>query len=130
MTRIDELSNKMIDLIEAAQALDDHVEFNTRAREIINEIAEFAKHTKLYADFRERSETFWGSDDTPTDIYFFVLQKVVNAPTPIHRDAAVLLHMPALAEALQREESKVEYQRSSSAPTNDICEYAAKETEI
>ena len=106
MTKIEELADKMIELIETAKVLDDHVEFPARAREIITEIAEFAKHTKLYSDFKEKAEIFWDPGTTPTEIYYFMLQKVVGAPTQIHRDAAILLHMPALAEALTREEAK------------------------
>ena len=33
-----------------------------------------------------------------------MIQKVVDAPTQIHRDAAVLLHMPALVEAIIKQE--------------------------
>ena len=105
MKSIDELPDLMVELIENAQAHDDCIEFPARAREIINEIAEYAKKTKLYTEHQEQSKSFWEPDTTPTDIYYFMLQKVVGAPTQFHRDAAVLLHMHALAEALQREES-------------------------
>ena len=103
MTNIDELPDLMVELIETAKAQDEGVEVPARAREIINEIAEYAKKTRLYAEFQERSEAFWEPDDTATEIYLFMLQKIVNAPTQIHRNAAVLLHMPALAEALKSE---------------------------
>ena len=105
MKSIDELSDLMVELLENAKAYDDRIVFPARACEIIEEIAEFAKGTKIYSDHQEQSKNFWEEDATPTDIYYFMLQKIVNAPTQIHRNASVLLHMPALAEALKREDA-------------------------
>lgn len=104
MKSIDELPDLMVELIENTTAEDDHIEFPGRAREIIKEISDFAQSTKIYSRNRKRSKTFWENDATPTDIYYFMIQKVVDAPTQIHRDAAVLLHMPALAEAIIKQE--------------------------
>ena len=106
MKSIDELPDLMVELIENAQAHDDCIVFPGRACEIIKEIAEYAKGTKIYSEHQEQSESFWEPDATPTDIYYFMIQKIAGAPTRIHRDATVLLHMPALAEALKRKGMK------------------------
>lgn len=104
MKSIDELPDLMVELINNVTAEDDHIEFPGRACEIIKEIVDYAKETKIYSENRKKAESFWENDATPTDIYYFMIRKIVDAPTQIHRDAAVLLHMPALAEALKREE--------------------------
>ena len=97
----DELSDLMIKLIESTNSDDDNeVGFPERAREIIREIAAYAVRTKIYSDNRERAESFWTDGATPSDIYCYMLGLVVGAPTVIHRDASVILHMPALAKAL------------------------------
>lgn len=102
MNSIFEIDELMIELIENTKAHDDFIEFSDRACEIIEEISEYAKGTKLFSSNQHRSENFWGPDATPTEIYCYMLEKVVEAPTQIRRDTVVILHMPALAAALCR----------------------------
>ena len=101
MRNRNDLSKLMIELIESVHSGDDNeVSFPERAREIIREIAAYAVRTKIYSDSRERAESFWTDGATPSDIYCYMLGLVVGAPTELHRDASVILHMPALARAL------------------------------
>ena len=100
MKDIEELPELMTALIDSVDTKTGVPKFTGQAVKLIHEIAEYAKGTKLYNSNKAESESFWAQDAPPEEIWTFMLRKVVDAPTPIHRDAAVLLHMPALEAAL------------------------------
>lgn len=97
MTKTEDLSPLMIELIEDNVA--NNTEFSERAVEIINEIADYAEGTELFKSQKEKGEMFDGA--TPKQIYGYMLDRVVNAPTTFHRDASCILIMPFLRKALQ-----------------------------
>lgn len=101
MKDIEELPGLMVELLESVDCPNDDAapKFPRRATEIVKEISEYAKDTKIYRESAD-ARTFWADGTPPEEIYTFMLEKVVGAPTTIHRDAAVILHMPALEKAL------------------------------
>lgn len=100
MKNRDELPDLMVELIDSVDDRTGIPKFPRRATEIVREISAWAKSTGLYEKSREKAESFWTEGATPSDIYMYMLGRVVGAPTEIHRDAAVILHMPALEKAL------------------------------
>lgn len=105
MTR-EEMNEKMVELLEATESTDGTVVFNDKAVGLVKEIAEWARGTNFYKDSREVAAEFFGDSATPSDIWMFMLQKIVGAPTAIHRDCVVAGHMPALEAAIMREATK------------------------
>ena len=99
MTR-EEMNDKMVELLEATDAA---VVFNDKAVGLVKEIAEWARGTDFYKTNHEAAEKFFDSSATPSDIWMFMLQKIVGAPTTIHRDCIIAGHMPTLEAAILRE---------------------------
>lgn len=95
-----ELSGLMVELIESVDIQGETMKFPQRATEIVKEISAYAQATGFYRSFRETADNFWPDGTTPEEIYGFILDRIVNAPTTLHRDTAVLGHMPALEKAL------------------------------
>ena len=104
MTR-EEMNEKMVELLETTESTGDTAVFNDKAVELVKEIAEWARGTNFYKDNHETEEKFFDSSATPSDIWMFMLQKIVGAPTAMHRDCIVAGHMPALEVAITREAS-------------------------
>jgi hypothetical protein len=106
MKNIEELPDRMVALIEAVEEASqgqDAPVFTPQAIEIVKEIAAYSKTTKAYQQQAERVAEFWAEPHTPADVWTFMLHKIVNAPFPLYRDAAVLWHMPALEKAIEEE---------------------------
>lgn len=103
MTR-EEMNDKMVELLEATKGNDDAVVFDEKAIELVKEIAEWARGTNFYKVNHKAAEEFFNNSATPTDIWMFMLQKIVGAPTALHRDCIVAGHMPALEAAIMRVE--------------------------
>ena len=102
MTR-EEMNGKMVELLEATKATDDVVVFDDKAIALVKEIAEWARGTNFYKEHHETAEEFFDGTATPSDICMFMLQKIVGAPTTLHRDCIVAGHMPTLEAAIMRE---------------------------
>ena len=103
MTR-EEMNDKMVELLEATESADGVVVFGDRAVELIKEIAEWARRTNFYQSTRGTAQKFFDSSVTPSDIWMVMLEKIIGAPTSIHRDCVVAGHMPALESAILRAE--------------------------
>ena len=101
MTKPEELIDLMLELLEG-NTNNETMEFTDRGREIINEISDYAEQTKIYQENKERGEIFEGS--TAWQVYGYMLDRVVNAPTSLHRDSSVILIMPFVRKKLQEEE--------------------------
>lgn len=104
MTKIEELPDLMVELIEAVEEASqgqDAPVFTPQAIEIVKEIAAYSKTTKAYQQQTERCAEFWARPHTPADVWNFMLCKIVEAPFALYRDAAVLWHMPALEKAIE-----------------------------
>lgn len=105
MTKIEEMSELMIELIESVNMTSGAMKLPKRVAEIVREIADYSRQTKLYQEHKEESESFWQIEDaTPEKIWIFILEKVVNAPTSLHRHASIILHMPTLDSVLNKTE--------------------------
>lgn len=96
----DELPALMVELIDNINMETGVPKFPKRATEIVREISAWARGTKIYVEHKEEAESCWPADATPFDIYRSMLVLVAGAPTTLHRDAAVIIHMPALEKAL------------------------------
>ena len=103
MERIEELNDLMIELIDTIG--DTNKEFNKRAREIIDEISDFAEKTPIVKKSKERQTEAmkWIDQASAWNIYMHLLFKIVGAPTALHRYGAVLLIMPILRDKLREE---------------------------
>ena len=110
--QIGELKNLMVELIQDVikendgKEGKDNVNFSQRAKEIIKEVADYARTTKIYAANKEQREKFWEEtkDATPALIYEYMLDRVVNAPTKMHMNCSVILIIPKLDELLNTTE--------------------------
>ncbi len=76
--------------------------FTEKGIRIIEEISDFAKTTKVYQENKEQGDAFFESMNSWT-IYVHLLQKIVNAPTTMHRDVSVILTIPYLNDAIKKE---------------------------
>lgn len=101
MTR-EEMHKKMAALIEITEPVDDAITFTDEAIALISEIAAWAKETGFYKNNREKAKAFFENAANPSDIWIFMLQKIVGAPTMFHRDCVVAGYMPALDAAVTK----------------------------
>ena len=102
MKSIDELPDLMVRIIEESEELKDgDVRFSDEAKKLIHEVAEYSRNTAIYKDSSDRSDEFWKNNEkTVKNVWIHMLDRVVNAPTTIHRDSSVILMMPVLDELL------------------------------
>lgn len=103
MKKIDELNDLMIELLENIDV--ENEVFGKRAREIIDEVSDFAEKSTLYKEQTERHKEAmdWTKNESVWGIYTHMLLKIVCAPTTVHRNASVILLMPILKEKLREE---------------------------
>lgn len=102
MNKIEDLPELMIEMLDNT---DDSGEFSDRAKEIINEIADYAEKTKIFKDNKEKGETQFEGEPARL-IYGYLCDRIVNAPTTIHRDVSCILIIPFLRKAIQTEGNK------------------------
>lgn len=110
MKNISELSDLMLEILEIC--LD--FELNPRVIEIINEIADYAEQTDIFKANKERGEIFDGQ--TAKNIFGYMLDRIVNAPTVLHRDMSVILIMPFVRKRLNEEmtgENNIQLEKES-----------------
>lgn len=103
MKKLHELENLMIELMDTIG--DTKKEFNKRAREIIDEISDFAEETPLWKEQKERhiEARRWINQESAWNIYVHLLFRIAGVPTRLHRHCAVLLIMPILRQKLREE---------------------------
>lgn len=100
MQDIAELNALMLELLED-NIKGDPWKVTGRGREIIDEISDYAEQLEIFRANKDRGEMFEGT--TARQVYGYMLDKVVRAPTTTHRDMSVILIMPFLREKLRRE---------------------------
>lgn len=103
MTDTSQLNDLMLELLENNINLE-KMEITKRGREIIDEISDFAEQTRIFQEHKERGEMFDGS--TVQQVFGYMLDRVVNAPTTIHRNSSVILIMPFVRQKLREEEKE------------------------
>lgn len=69
--------------------------------EKINTLAEYCKGIPLYHNSFEKGKELF-EKMTPEEIYQHMIRKIVESPTTFHRDAAVILTVPHLADSIQK----------------------------
>ena len=104
MTEISQVNDLMLELLEQHTNMKT-TEFTDRGREIIDEISDYAEQTEMFNAHKEKGEMFDGS--TVQQVFGYMLDRIVNAPTTIHRNSSVILIMPFVRQKL-REEEKAE----------------------
>lgn len=103
MTEAKELNNLMLELLESNTDWQDaNAIFTERGRKIIDEISDYAEQTRIFQEHKERGEIFDGS--TAQQVFGYMLDRIVNAPTTIHRNSSVILIMPFVRQKLREEE--------------------------
>ena len=94
MKDIKELGPLMLELLDETDGAGGMEEapivFTDRAKEIIREISAFAQRTRFYETNRDRAKACYSGDETPEQIYCYMLMLVDDAPTSIHTAAAVI----------------------------------------
>lgn len=103
MKTIEELSDLMIELIDNTDA--ENQVFGKRAREIIDEVSDFAEKSTFYKEQTERHKEAmeWTKHKGAWDIYIHLLLKIYSAPTIFHCNGAVILLLPILRQKLREE---------------------------
>ena len=106
VTNTDEMAELVYELMEHVQNANG--EFDERAVEIVNEVADWAENTKLYnetLDIETRAEL---EELSLKEIWYHMLYKIVDAPTRVHMLSAPILLMPIIREKLRGEEGRGE----------------------
>lgn len=93
-----DLNSLMLELLEN-NVDPEKAKFTDRGREIIDEISDYAEQTRIFLEHKERGERFDGY--TAQQVFDYMLDRVVNAPTAIHRNASILLIMPSVRQKLR-----------------------------
>lgn len=105
MTDATQINDLMLELLESNTDWQDaNAVFTKRGREIIDEISDYAEQTRIFQEHKERGEMFDGS--TAQQVFGYMLDRVVNAPTTIHRNSSVILIMPFVRQKLREEEKE------------------------
>lgn len=104
MKDLTELNPLMLELLEDnTEWKDGNVVFTDRGLELIDEISDFAEHTRIFQENKEKGEVF--DDSTAQLLFGYMLDRVANAPTAIHRNLSIILIMPFLRQRLREERS-------------------------
>ena len=99
MSKLDDL---MLELLEKeSEWKDANIVFTDRGREIVDKISDYAERTRIFQEHKERGEMF--DTYTAQQVFGYMLDRIVNAPTTFHRDASVLLIMPFVRQKLKEE---------------------------
>ena len=105
MTEATQINDLMLELLESNTDWQDaNAVFTKRGREIIDEISDYAEQTRIFQEHKEKGEIFDGS--TAQQVFGYMLDRVVNAPTTIHRNSSVILIMPFVRQKLREEEKE------------------------
>lgn len=94
------LKELMLELLEGNVDIEKWI-VTERGQEIINEICDYAEQTKIFKENKERGEIF--DKATAQNVFVYMLDRVVNAPTSVHRDMSVLLIMPFVRQKIREE---------------------------
>ncbi len=65
-------------------------------------VSDYAEQTRIFQEHKEKGEMFDGS--TVQQVFGYMLDRIVNAPTTIHRNSSVILIMPFVRQKLREEE--------------------------
>lgn len=102
MTEAKELNDLILELLESnTDWQNSNAVFTKRGREIIDEISDYAEKTRIFKEHKEKGEMFDGS--TAQQVFGYMLDRIVNAPTVIHRNASIILIMPFVRKKLREE---------------------------
>lgn len=105
MTDTSQINDLMLELLESNTDWQDaNAIFTKRGREIIDEISDYAEQTRIFQEHKEKGEMFDGS--TAQQVFGYMLDRIVNAPTTIHRNSSVILIMPFVRQKLREEEKE------------------------
>ena len=104
MKEMAELNALMLELLED-NIKGDPWQVTNRGREIIDEISDYAERLEIFRVNMDRGQVLEGA--TARQVYGYMLDRVVNAPTIIHRDMSVILIMPFLRMKLRSENNAV-----------------------
>lgn len=99
MKDISEINELMVELLQNGVDME-CTKFSPRGLEIVNEIADYAEKTRIFQENKERGKMFDGS--TLQQIFGYLLDRIVNAPTSIHREFSIILIMPFVRQKLEK----------------------------
>lgn len=98
---MDEIVDKILDLniVEGNK-----VNFTEEAKSLIHTAAEKARKTKIYEHNFENRPEKW-KEAKPEDLFMEMLLKIINAPAKIHMIAVPRLMLPAIDDAIRRQQA-------------------------
>lgn len=103
MINREQINEKMVVCIEhTIEEKNGQVTFDNVAKNVIKEISEYAKTTSVFKSNVKRGEFF--KEYTSSQIWLYLLDRVVNAPTSFHLICSVIMIIPFLEEKLAGKE--------------------------
>jgi len=70
--------------------------------DIIHEVAEYCRNTKIYTQNKDKADAFFKDMDA-SEAYKLMLIKVIQAPIMLMAHGSVILYMPAISDKLDNE---------------------------
>lgn len=98
-----DLYAKFLELLNCVNADTGICKFPKRATELVHEIAAYSRSTRLYEQGKGRGNGFFSEGTSPDDIFFYMLDRINNAPTPLYATGSIILLMPLLEQALDNQ---------------------------
>lgn len=100
MIEAKKIEDLMLELLESHIDIEEW-KITDRGREIIDQISDHAEQTRIFQENKDRGAIFDGL--TAEKVFVHMLDRIVKAPTSIHRDMSVLLIMPFVRQKLREE---------------------------
>jgi hypothetical protein len=94
----EKFEDDVIDILESVGECTDSTLI--KSAEKIHSLADYARQTPLFKDSEQKGNEFFNGMP-PIEIYNHMIFKIVDSPTKLHRDAAVILTIPYLSDALK-----------------------------
>lgn len=101
MTEVNQINDLIVELIDSNLEVNYNlktIKVSDRGCEIINEICDYAEQTTIFQENKEKIEIFNGS--SAYQVYGYMLDRVVNAPTLLFSQTSVLLILPVVRQKL------------------------------
>lgn len=102
MVDISQLNGLMLELLEQNTDMKE-TKFTDRGREIIDEISDYAEQTEMFKAHKEKGDEVF-TDATVKQIFGYMLDRIVKAPTKFFRETSIILILPFVRQKLREGE--------------------------
>ena len=106
MTILD-LKPIITDIIGAVDTKDNNIICDESTREKIKRVAEYSRGTSLYKETAEEREKLIkkNADANAAEVYMFLLERIIHAPTTLHMFSSVIILLPLVDELMDKPNS-------------------------